>query len=56
MIYEVNIQYRKFIFANGTTALNFAELALKHLDDASDGDCTITLRKENEDGHIEQEC
>ena len=47
MKYVVEIGYRNFTFDDGTTALNFAELALAHADE--DNRVTITLEGGDED-------
>lgn len=46
-IYVVEIGYRVFKFANGTTALTFMEIAKAHA--SEDINVTMTLEVENED-------
>lgn len=46
-IYKVEINYRAYTFANGTTALAFAEMAKAHQED--DNEVTIEIVEDKDE-------
>lgn len=48
IVYTVNVGYRTFTFDNRIEALNFAELALRHMDEETYVEIRLTILKPEE--------